>query len=94
MNTIIMVFPKDVIMRILTFCDCDTINASNTSFMGVYKIDIIEQDRSVGIYVDNEQIAIWHKPRYRLITDMKQVNPAKRLFCEMTIRRESIFDEE
>ena len=58
-----------------------------------YDIEIIEEDRTFTIYVDNDAIAIWHKPSFRLITDLKQVNPAKKVFLEMTICHESIFDE-
>lgn len=59
-----------------------------------YNIEILEQDRSVEIYVERELIAIWRKPRFRLLTDMKQISPSKKLFYEMTIDCESIFDEQ
>lgn len=62
-------------------------------FLSKYNIDILERDRNVEIYVENELIAIWYKPKYRLMTDLKQINPAKKLFLEMTIESETIFEE-
>ena len=60
-----------------------------------YDITILSDgDRGIEIYVDDDVIARWDKPIFRLHTDHKQINPAKKLFLEMTISCVSIFDDD
>ena len=61
------------------------------------KYDIIildDGDRGLEIYVDDDVIARWEKPKFALRTDIKQIDPSKRMFLEMTINHVSIFDNE
>lgn len=60
-----------------------------------YDITILDDgDRGLEIYVDDEVIARWYKPRFALRTDITKIDPAKKMFLEMTIKFESIFDDE
>ena len=59
-----------------------------------YNIKIIESpDGEVEIYVDNDLIAEWKKPRYVLKRDIVARDPDKKLYLEMHISYNSVFDE-
>lgn len=62
--------------------------------LGKYDITILGQGGNVEIYVKDELVASWSRPRYRLLVDDKELDPAKKLFLEMTINCSSIFDED
>ena len=57
-------------------------------------IIIIEQDESCKIYIQNEIIAEWEKPSYILKFDRSQLDKSKRSYVEVTIRYQSVFDED
>jgi hypothetical protein len=57
-------------------------------------INIINSDSDdTLIYVDKDLIATWKKPRYILRTDISEINPAKKVFLEMIIEYESVFEQ-
>lgn len=59
-----------------------------------YNIKIIESpDGEVDIYVDNDLIAEWKKPRYVLKRDIVTRDPEKKLYLEMHISYNSVFDD-
>ena len=59
-----------------------------------FNITILGADgRSLDIYVDKDLIASWKVPKFALRTDLSQINPAKKIFLEMTIEYENIFEE-
>lgn len=64
------------------------------NLLAKYNILILQRGRATEIYVEDDMIAIWREPKYRMLTDLKKANPAHKLFYEMTIDCESIFDEE
>lgn len=45
------------------------------------------------IYVANEKIAEWNKPLYVLKTDLRELDPKKRLYYEMHTDYSTIFEE-
>jgi hypothetical protein len=61
--------------------------------MDFYHVDILDDgDRGVKIYVDNDVIAEWKKPKYILRTNPKARRPVDRLFYEMIISFWSMFE--
>ena len=63
--------------------------------MAKYDILILDDsDHGLEIYVDDDIIARWNKPIYKLRIDNKQVDPAKKMFLEMNIDAVSIFDND
>lgn len=58
-----------------------------------YNIQIIDIGNSeFEMYVGNDIIARWNKPLYALKKDISQPDPKNRLFYEMTINCESVFE--
>jgi len=45
------------------------------------------------IFCDNQIIAEWFKPKYILRKDLRYLDPKKRLYLEMEVDHNSIFDE-
>ena len=66
------------------------------NILTTYGIVIIDGivDGALKIYLDNEQIAEFEKPIYRLKTDMDATNPKKRVYIEMEVNCWSSFDKE
>lgn len=62
--------------------------------LGKYKVLIAGHGRDVEIYVENELIAHWRQPRYRLMVDNSELDPSKKVFFEMTLDYSSVFDTE
>lgn len=58
------------------------------------EIEIINSDRTYEIYHQDTLLAKWYKPKFILREDKKPRNRNKRLFFEMVIRTESVFDTE
>lgn len=61
------------------------------------KFDVLlldDRDRGMEIYVGNEVIAKWHKPKFILRVDEKQKDPTKKLYFEMIVKYQSLFDNE
>ena len=62
--------------------------------LSAYNIIVIDSlDGHMQMYVENDLVAEWHKPAYKLKTDLRHLNPQKRLFLEMTINCWSVFEE-
>lgn len=62
--------------------------------LGKFNIIILDnRDGSMEIYVDNYKVATWHKPRYILKTDRKAIERTKKLYYEMILKAESVFEE-
>ena len=62
--------------------------------MQTYDIDILyDGDRGVKIYVDDDMIAEWKKPRFILRSDPSARNPRNKTFYEMIIDYWSMFEQ-
>lgn len=60
-----------------------------------YNVIIIDNlDGHMQIYVENDLVAEWQKPYYKLKTDLRQINPYKRTYLEMNVDFWSVFDQE
>lgn len=63
--------------------------------LSAYNIIIIDDlGGELQIYVDNDLAAEWKKSTYKLKTDLRQIDPKKRLYLEMTIENWSVFENE
>jgi hypothetical protein len=63
--------------------------------LNAYNIIIIDDlGGEMQIYVENDLVAEWKKCSYKLKTDLRQINPNKRLYLEMKINCWSIFDQD
>jgi glucose-6-phosphate 1-dehydrogenase len=59
-----------------------------------YNIVIIDDlDGHMQMYVDNDLVAEWKKCTYVLKKDLRQVDPRKKLYMEMTVENWSVFEE-
>jgi hypothetical protein len=59
------------------------------------EIEIIDNgDRGYEIYHQNTQLAKWHKPKFILREDKRARSQSKKLFFEMLVKTESVFDTE
>lgn len=58
-----------------------------------YNIQVIDDPDDMSIYVDNQKVASWSKPHYKLKGDPSQLDPKKRLYLEMGIECWSLFEE-
>ena len=54
---------------------------------------IDNQDEIIEIYIENELVAKWEKPFYKLHYDRTKVNPKERYYSEVEISFWSVFDE-
>lgn len=65
------------------------------SILSTYSIQVIDDlDGHLQIYVDKELVAEWLKCTYKLKRDLREIDPRKQLFLEMTINCWSLFEEE
>jgi hypothetical protein len=65
------------------------------SLLQKYDITILDKaDKSTDIYVDKDLIGQWKRPTYKLKHDASQIVHSKKVFLEMTIEYESVFDEQ
>jgi hypothetical protein len=63
--------------------------------LNAYNIIIIDDlGGHLQMYVENDLIAEWKKCTYKLKTDLRQINPNKRLYLEMNINAWSVFEKE
>ena len=59
-----------------------------------YGIQVIdEQDGSLVIYIENVKTATFKKPIYKLKQDLSKLNRKERVYIEMTIECDSMFEE-
>lgn len=59
--------------------------------LGIQVID--DLDGFMEIYVENEKVAEWHKPMYKLKRDLQQLDRRKQFFLEMEVSFWSLFEE-
>jgi hypothetical protein len=52
------------------------------------------KDGEIGIYVEDELIAKWNKPFYKMCLDPSKINPKDKYYTEVEISFGSVFDEE
>lgn len=63
--------------------------------LATYSIQVIDDlDGYLQVYVDNEKVAEWNKPIYKLKRDLRQIDPRKKFFLEMEISYWSLFEEQ
>lgn len=61
--------------------------------LGKYSIQIIDNgDRQTEIFVNDDLIAKWFKPRYIMRVDPTKREKSKQLYYEMILKTESLFD--
>jgi hypothetical protein len=61
--------------------------------LAVYNINIISDiDGGMKVYVHDDLIGEWYKCSYKLKKDSTQMNPAKKLYLEMTVNFWTIFE--
>jgi hypothetical protein len=60
-----------------------------------YNIVIIDDlDGHMQMYVEDDLVAEWHKCTYKLKKDLRQIDPRKKIFLEMTIDAWSVFESD
>lgn len=65
------------------------------SILSLYNIQVIDDlDGKLQIYVENEKVAEWKKPIYKLKRDFSQLDTKKQLYLEMLIEYWSMFEEQ
>lgn len=63
--------------------------------LATYSIQVIDDlDGHMQIYVDRELVGEWFKSTYKLKRDLRQLDPRKQLYVEMTINYWTIFEEQ
>jgi hypothetical protein len=61
--------------------------------LATYNLQVIDDfDGGLKIYLENELVANWKKPYYKLMTDLSQVDRKKRLYLEMCVECWSVFE--
>ena len=64
------------------------------SILTTYGIQVIdEQDGTLVIYIENQKVGTFKKPTYKLKQDLTKLNRKERLYIEMTVECESMFEE-
>lgn len=62
--------------------------------LSAYNIVIIDDlDGHMQMYVDNDLVAEWKKCTYTLKRDLRQIDPRKKLYMEMTVENWSVFED-
>lgn len=79
------IWPEDGVFSIKQKIDLKNI-------LSKFNINIISHDDTL-IYVDKDLVATWKKPIYILRKDLSEINPNKKIFIEMIIEYNSIFEE-
>jgi len=65
------------------------------SILATYGIQVIDDlDGHMQIYVERELVGEWFKSTYKLKRDLRELDPKKQLYMEMTINFWSIFEEQ
>jgi hypothetical protein len=64
------------------------------SLLSNFNVQVIDDhDGGLQVFVENEKIAEWFKPLYKLKKDLSQRDRKKQLFLEMSIEYWSLFEE-
>lgn len=62
--------------------------------LSTYSVQVLDDvDGNLQIFMDNEKIASWEKPLYKLKKDLREIDPRKKLYLEMLIDCWTIFDD-
>lgn len=65
------------------------------NILSTYNIQIIDDlDGHMQVYVENELVGEWNKATYKLKRDLRQLDPRKQLYLEMTVDYWSIFEQQ
>lgn len=63
-------------------------------YLNKFDVLILDVKETLEIYVGKELVAKWYRPLFALKTDLSEINPSKKIFVEMTIIYESIFEND
>lgn len=63
-------------------------------YLNKFDVLILDTKETYEIYVGKELVAKWYRPLFKLKTDLSEINPSKKIFIEMTIMYESIFEND
>jgi hypothetical protein len=64
-------------------------------FLARYEVVILEDgEKGVEIYVGDDLVGRWWRPKFELMVDHKARDPSKRLFYRVNLRAESVFDDD
>lgn len=65
------------------------------SLFMTHQIQVIDDwDGNMDVYVEQDKVASWSKPTYKLKRDLSQLNPRQQFYLEMELNFWSIFEEE
>ena len=65
------------------------------AILATYSVQVIDDlDGHLQIYVDDELVGEWNKCTYKLKRDLRQLDPRKQLYLEMTVDFWTIFEDE
>jgi len=65
------------------------------TILATYGIQVIDDlDGHMQIYVERELVGEWFKSTYKLKRDLRELDPKKQLYMEMTINFWTIFEEQ
>ena len=71
-----------------------TIKVNLLKTLKQYDLKILDDDDGgIKMYLEEEQIAHWHKPTYVLKKDFTRKDPKERIYIEMCCQFESVFDQ-
>jgi len=65
------------------------------SILSSYNISVIDDlSGEMQIYVEKDLVGDWHKPHYKLKTDLRQIDPRKKYYLEMETNFWTVFEDE
>jgi hypothetical protein len=65
------------------------------NILATYGIQVIDDlDGHMQVYVDKELVGEWFKSTYKLKRDLRELDPKKQLYMEMTINFWTIFEQQ
>ena len=65
------------------------------SILSSYNVSVIDDlSGEMQIYVEKDLVGNWHKPYYKLKTDLRQIDPRKKYYLEMETDFWTIFEDE
>ncbi|CAB4196533.1 hypothetical protein UFOVP1290_53 [uncultured Caudovirales phage] len=65
------------------------------AILATYSVQVIDDlDGHLQIYVEDELVGEWNKCTYKLKRDLRQLDPRKQLYLEMTVDFWTIFEDE
>jgi hypothetical protein len=65
------------------------------SALKIYGVQVIDDlDGFLQVYIENEKVAEWYKPTYKLKRDLQQLDRKKQLYIEMKISYWTVFEEQ